>query len=186
MIEYAQKRSQHAELWQDDISCFKSPPQKVSCVVTFLGSLYLRDGKELQLHLRKVHEALIPGGLYIMDWCVLFDSPENRSDSWTVQTDQGTYEVLYSTEVIDASSGLMSECLHVQVRTATMHISATSGTQQKLFSYEEMVGHVKSMGCWEILGCWNNWDLYSPTEQCDRVTRPLFVIRALNVKPLIG
>jgi SAM-dependent methyltransferase len=179
MIEYAQKRSKHAHLWQDSISSFQPPAPKVSCVVTFLGALYLRDGEELQLHLHRVHQALVAGGLYIMDWCVLFDSPENRSDSWSVETAQGVFEVSYTTEVVDVSPGLMSERLNVVAKTATASIRATSATLQKLFSYDEMVAHVTSMGCWEIVGCWNNWDLSSPALQCERVTRPLLVLRAL-------
>lgn len=179
MIEYAQERSKHARLWQDSISSFEPPTSKVSCVVTFLGSLYLRDVEELQLHLHRVHQALAPGGLYIMDWCVLFDSPVNRSESWTVQTDRGVLEVSYTTEVVDISSGLMSERLDVLAKTATATIHATSATLQKLFSYHEMVAHVTSMECWEILGCWNNWDLSSLALKCERVTRPLLALRAL-------
>lgn len=59
---------------------------KVDFVYVLLGSLCAKSTSELRTHFNSVAQVLKKGGLYLLDWCIQYETPfeADDGDSWEI------------------------------------------------------------------------------------------------------
>ena len=185
MLDYAKERAKDlgaaATFIRADMRHF-SLRTPVDFVYVMLGSLYAETTDDLLSHFAAVAQALNPGGLYLLDWCINFqwDGTPADEQSWTIEENRVIVDVKYMTEsVIDRAAQTYREKLVMDVNDHGKTLRLGSTEVRRTIFPQEFLLLVEKSGDFEFIGWWNNWDLNEPIEKTERVDRPIAVVRRL-------
>ena len=172
MLAYAQRRTPEAQLQQAVFTPSNLPRVDLACCL--LGSLYLKSAAELKQHLDRLAAAVRPGGLYILDWCMLWDEPTAHQDLWLASYAGRPIKVCYDMSAVE-NDGLVTERLWI----GGDDFQASGTTRQYPFSVGHFHDRVAAHADWEWAGAWNDWDLSAPlpAHDCAEVVRPVTALR---------
>lgn len=147
-------------------------------VYIMLGSLYVNNTEELLSHFSSVQEALKPGGLYFLDWCIDFSSLDNSQDSWTMRRDGITVTTRYSTRLRNAAEQLFEENILFTIKDNGKHLKLLhTGLRRAIFPQEFVLAATK-LNDFELLGWWNDWNWERPLgDGRGEIVRPITVLR---------
>jgi len=127
-----------------------------------------------------VAEALKPGGLYFLDWCVQFDIPLAWDKiSWDMK--EGNIKVTNTVgwKVISRVEQTVEEIITLEVDDNGEKHEIT-GTELKRAIYpQEFLLYIERHKNFEFVGWWNNWDMNVPLETVEKIDRPIVVIRRI-------
>ncbi|MFW5860386.1 MAG: class I SAM-dependent methyltransferase [Planctomycetota bacterium] len=175
MLGEAAARHPRAGFIQADVADF-ALPEPVDLLCVFLGSLYLADREALDRHLDHASAALRPGGLYFMDWCVLFDDPTELRDHWTAS--RGPVQLKCDFHAEPANGGCFTEILTLAVDDDGHRFHLEERTTQFAITEGELLAALQRNGRFALVGSWNAWDLSRPLpEPACQVERPITVLR---------
>ncbi len=149
-----------------------------------LGSLYARNTEELSTHFKSVARVLEPGGLYMLDWCVLFDqSPAFASEegqSWRMEKDGIVVEVNVKLSNIDPVEQIVLEIATLNVEDCGKTLTISSSDLRRMMYPQEFLLMIDAMDEFEFAGWWNDWDLKQPLSQVEsEISRPIALIRRI-------
>ena len=88
--------------------------EPVDFAFILLGSLYTRNTTELLSHFDAVSRALKHGGLYLLDWCVQFALPTERTESWEMSRDDITVKTTYRVKPINPVEQTVEETITLE------------------------------------------------------------------------
>lgn len=175
MLAEAVARHPRAQFLEADVASFVLP-ECVDLLCVFLGSLYLADRPALDRHLARAAAALRPGGLYFMDWCVLFDDPRDLRDHWSVS--RGPVRLSCDFRAEPAQPGCFTEILTLAVDDDGHRFHLEERTTQFAITESELLAGLRRDGRFALVGSWNAWDLSRPLpEPGCQVERPITVLR---------
>jgi SAM-dependent methyltransferase len=151
-------------------------------VYVMLGSLYAQTTDDLLSHFAAVAQALTPGGLYLLDWCINFqwDTTSTHKQRWTIEKNGVTIDAEYMIEdVVDRAAQTYRDKLVVDVNDhgKTRRLESVE-VRRNIFPQEFLLLAEKS-GEFEFIGWWNNWNLDEPVERAEHIDRPITVLRRL-------
>jgi len=154
---------------------------KVDFAYLLLGSLFVKSTKDILSHFACVAEALKPGGLYLLDWCVDFllgVSP--KKENWTVEKEGVKIDIRFIDEgVIERTAQLSKYRIDAEVIDQGEHIHLGNEVIVRKIFPQEFLLLVEKTTKFEFVGWWNNWDLAQPIEQAERIARPITLVRRI-------
>jgi SAM-dependent methyltransferase len=182
MLEYARAKASaqgvKATFMKGDMCSFRID-KPVEFAFVALGSLYARTTAELIAHLKSVADALTPGGLYLLDWCVSFHFKENliRKQTWKVESGKIKMEVNYIIDNVDLTTQVQKARLVLDVDDDGKKLHMESNEMRRLLFPQEFLLLVEKVGRLEFIGWWDNWNLARPIHEVDETTRPIALLR---------
>lgn len=182
MLDYAVDKWRHLqprpEFIEGDMVRFKIPC-KVDFAFVMLGSLYLSSMKEFNSHFDSMAQALNPGGLYFLDWCVQFDDPMKYADTNYVawERDGVTVESRFNIRLIDPAEQMYEEVWTLDVNDRGQRRNLQMTERNRAVFPREFLNFVKSRPDFEFVGWWREWDLTQPIDSISEITRPVALLR---------
>jgi len=181
MIEFAQEKAREHGL---DVHFYLANfvdfqiEKPVDFVYIMLGSLYVNNTEELLSHFANVYQALKPGGLYFLEWCIDFASLDNSLDSWVMRQDGITVTTRYSTRLHNAPEQLYEENILFTIKDKGKPLKLLhTGLRRAIFPQEFVLAATKLNG-FELLGWWDDWNWNRPLgEGRGEIVRPITVLR---------
>ena len=185
MLDYARRKAEKlgiaATLLRDDMRDF-SLDGPVDFAYTMLGSLYAKTTENINSHLNSVANALSPGGLYFLDWCVNFQwaDPSNSDQSWSIENGQAKIEVRFRTEVLDRAAQTVRNTLTANIDDGGKLLKLDAEDIVRTIFPQEFLLLVERSKKFEFLGWWNNWKLEAPIREATRIARPIVLLRRIT------
>jgi len=148
-------------------------------VYILLGSLRTQTLNEQLSHFNSVSKALKPGGLYLLDWCVQFETPLVQEDSQDWEMEQDGIKVRYTVgwKTISLVDQTFEETQTMDVDDHGKKFAAKESGIVRAIYPQEFLHLVASLKDFEFVGWWNNWILKEPVEEASNIQRPIVVIR---------
>jgi len=184
MLQYARQKSRrigaNVKLFRRDMVAF-SLRMKVDFVYVLLGSLHARNTKELRSHFDSVAKVLRNGGLYLLDWCVQYESPwaQEGGETWHMKREGVHVKVTVSWKVVDPVEQTFEETIALEVDDHGKCLTLEEKEIKRAIYPQEFLCIISSSGAFEFVGWWNNWDLSQPLEKAARIDRPIALLRRL-------
>jgi len=183
MVEFAKEKAKNENL---DVQFYLANfvdfrlKEPVDFIYIMLGSLYVNNTEELLSHFSAVEQALKPGGLYFLDWCIDFSPLDNTQDSWVMRKDGITVTTLYTTRLFHAAEQLYEENILFTVKDHGIQKTlAHRGSRRAIFPQEFVLATTK-LHHFELLGWWNDWNWKRPLgEGRTEIIRPITILRRL-------
>ena len=184
MIDYAQRKSKalgiRPILLLANMTDF-SLEMPVDFAYTMLGSLYAKTTHEILSHLASVAEALNPGGLYLLDWCVNFQWDEVIGEqNWSIEKEGVKVDVKFMNEgVVDRLAQTWKNKIIVEVDDHGRIFHLENIEVSRMIFPQEFLLLIEKSGLFEFIGGWNNWNMAEPIEVARGIERPITLIRRL-------
>jgi SAM-dependent methyltransferase len=182
-LQYLQRRLARRQLtaqtWVDDLARFTVRPPVDAAVCTFNTFRHLLTEADAAEHLRRVAQAIRPGGLYILGFHVLpLDVDEGCVERWRAKA--GSLEVTCTLRILSASRRKRQE----QVRLAMLvrrpqrtwrlrtefPLRMYTGTQ-----FRRLLARVPEFELCDVFDFW--YEIDSPLPFDDELTDAVFVLR---------
>lgn len=187
MLDYARKKAKNlqiaATLLRADMRRF-SLDTAVDFAYTMLGSLYAKTTEDIDSHLNSVADALNPGGLYLLDWCVNFQwaDPSDSDQSWSIEKGAVKVEVSFRTEISDRVAQTVRNKLTANIDDGGKLFKLEAEDVVRTIFPQEFLLLVERSRKFEFLGWWNNWKLEEPIREVTRITRPIVLLRRKSLQ----
>jgi len=153
---------------------------RVDFACVLLASLYARDTAHLHAHFDAMAWALLPGGLYLMEWAVDFDPMVDVVDAWDVKRDGVRIHASYWTRCINRVEQLYEDTIHLDINDCGEHqVIEDTAIRRRIFP-QEFLAFIERHPAFEFVGWWNDWDLGQPIDGTKPVNRPIIVIRRIR------
>ena len=180
MVAYAESRAAQAggkaQILRAGMTSF-SLPHTVDFAYLPLSSLYVQNGAEMEAHFAAVSEALRPGGLYLLEWCVNFDPFVDIVDTWEIDRDGAHIDASYYMRWVDRVEQRVEETIHLCVAHDGKEFELEQKAQRRLVFPQEFLAFVRAHHAFEFVGWWNDWNLDFPVDGAEPAHRPITVIR---------
>ncbi len=181
MLDFSRQKAETlgftVNLYQGDLVDFELP-EPVDFVYTMMGSLYVNTTADLLSHFASVYQALKPGGLYFLDWCIDFSPLDDTRDTWVMKRDDIEVKTYYSTRLLSAPLQHYKEEVTFLVRDGKNHLKLQNSAVRRGIYPQEFILAATKVNNFEFLGWWNDWDLYSPLENTrGEIIRPISLLR---------
>ena len=147
-----------------------------------LASLYVTNTDELRAHFRAMADALRPGGLYLMEWCVDFDPMVDVIDSWEIERDGVRVQASYWSCSVNRIDQLYEDTLHLEIDDRGKRFTLEDKALRRRIFPQEFLAFVRDYTHFEFVGWWNDWDLDQPITGEHGVDRPIIVLRRLRTE----
>jgi SAM-dependent methyltransferase len=184
MLEYSRKKASRigveANLIHGDMVDF-SLNGSVDFVYVLLGSLYVKSTSELKTHFDSVARVLKEGGLYLLDWCIQYETPfeTEGGDSWEMERDGVKVKTTVSWKAINRVEQTFEETIVMDVDdNGEKHDIAGKEIKRAIYP-QEFLCLISGSKNFEFIGWWNNWDLGQPLEQVIKIDRPIALVRRI-------
>jgi SAM-dependent methyltransferase len=189
MLDHARKKAQKlaiapiaATLLKADMRSF-SLGRTVDFAYIMLGSLHAKTTEDIDSHLSSVANALNPGGLYFLDWCINFQwaNPSGSTQSWSIDKTLVKIEVSFRTEVLNPASQTVRNRLIAKIDDDGKVFDLEETEIVRTIFPQEFLLLVEKSQKLEFVGWWNNWTLEEPIEGATRIRRPIALLRRKNL-----
>ncbi|MEZ4621895.1 MAG: class I SAM-dependent methyltransferase [Caldilineaceae bacterium] len=140
-----------------------------------MGSLQYLTNDEFLRHLDRVHEHLNPDGLYILEWCVEYETTVDTQSSWREPSPLGEIGVLYSRQQRSALQQSFNEQIEFIVNGEL--VASTTDVVYLRYPNEFTLLLQSRDPQWEIIGHYNQWNLDTPLKNADVINRPLCILK---------
>ena len=151
--------------------------EPVDFAFVLLGSLLARNTAELGAHFDCVGRALRPGGLYLLDSCVIFTPRPEIEETWEMVDGDVKVGVTYRAVLQDPVEQIAEETMTLEVEHKDQStVLREVGLQRQIYP-QEFLMFVANRSDFELAGWWNNWDLSQPTKGTQEINRPIAVLR---------
>jgi len=182
MIDYslkkAEKQNIDINLIQADMTNF-SLKEKVDFAYTPLGSLFVKNDKELTSHFDSVAQSLYEGGLYLLDWCIEFSIKEGEETTWTTEEGNITVTTTVFWKPISLARQIFEENIILKVNDNGKQIEVSDKNIRRAVYPQEFRLFIDNFRKFEFIGWWNNWDLDQPLDDAGVISRPIIVLRRI-------
>jgi SAM-dependent methyltransferase len=182
MLEYSAEKARRAEVRVDlicaDMNDF-SLNREVDFVYIMLGSLSVRNTTELSRHFDCVAKALKHGGLYLLDWCVQFETlwTTEGSGTWVMERDGIKVKTTVSWKPINRVDQTFEETIIQEVDDHGKKLETIDKDVKRAIFPQEFLLFISSRSEFEFVGWWNKWDLDQPLDNADKIDRPIVLVR---------
>lgn len=181
MLEFAQEKakahSYDARFYLANLVDFQLEAP-IDFLYIMLGSLYVGNTDELISHFKAAEEALKPGGLYFLEWCIDFSPLDNTQDSWVMRRDGVTVTTRYTTRLNHAGDQLYDENILFTIKDRGQERKLLHKGLRRAIYPQEFVLAATKMHRFELLGWWNDWNWHQPIgQERGEIIRPITVLR---------
>jgi SAM-dependent methyltransferase len=184
MLEYSRKKAldigAEANLIHGDMVDF-TLDTSVDFIYVLLGSLFVKSTSELVGHFNSLARALKKGGLYLLDWCIQYETPfeAEGGDSWEMERDGIKVKATVSWKAISRVEQTFEETIILNVDDHGEKDNIVGREIKRAIYPQEFLCLISGLRDFEFVGWWNNWDLGQPLEQTDKIDRPIALVRRI-------
>ena len=182
MLKYAQNKTEAsntpARFELADMMDFRLAEQ-VDFAFILLGSLQARNTAELISHFDSVSRVLKSGGLFFLDWCVVFTPRTESVESWEMVSGRTKVKAAFQTTLVNPPEQIFEETLTLHVDDAGKRKVFRETTLARQMYPQEFLLFITTRKNFEFVGWWNNWDLTQPLGEIQKVSRPIIILRRL-------
>jgi len=150
---------------------------KVDFAYILLGSLYVKNTKELISHFNSVSQVLKKGGLYFLDGCIQFTPSTRYSESWEIEHKGIKVKTTYSTQIVNSLEKTFEEVILLNVNDKGKTKKIVERTIKHSIYPQEFLFFIANRKDFEFIGFWNNWNLSQPLQGTNRISRPIAIVR---------
>lgn len=156
----------------------------VDVIFVALGDLYARNAREVDDFLDSCAEALRPGGLVLLDWCIQFQPEKtfkSEGDSWTMERDGVRVDARVTMVPASATEQSFNETLELVVDDRGRRHELRSVSRKYALYPQQFLRLIETHPALEFVGWWNNWDLEQPlSAETVEIFRPIALLRKLE------
>ncbi len=185
MLEYSRQKASRVgaqvKLIHADMIDF-SLERTVDFVYVLLGSLSAESTSELITHFDTVAGALNKGGLYLLDWCVQYETPfeAEGGSSWQIERGGIKVKTTVSRTAISRVEQTFEETMVLEVNDHGKELRLVDKGIRRCIYPQEFLLFISGHKDFEFVGWWNNWDLSQPLlEQATKIGRPIALVRRI-------
>ncbi len=184
MLEYSREKAlrigAEVNLIQTDMIDF-SLETKVDFVYVLLGSLFVRSTSQLTSHFNSVAKVLKKGGLYLLDWCIQYETPfeAEGGDSWEIEREGIKVKTTILWKAVNRVEQTVEETITLEVNDHGEKRDIVGREIKRAIYPQEFLCFVSGFKHFEFVGWWNNWDLRQPLEQANKFDRPIALVRRI-------
>ncbi len=181
MLEYSRQKAVKAnidaEFIQESMIDFNIDAE-FEFVYTLLDSLFAINTKELFRHFKSVAGVLKKGGLYLLDWCVLFDPPwETRGEtSWEMEQDGIRVKTMVEWKPICLARQSFEETITFEIDDNGKKLTLSGKDIRRAIYPQEFLRMIELIDEFEFVGWWNRWNLDEPLEKAIKIDRPIILL----------
>jgi len=185
MLAYAEEKLApypgRSTLFKSDLADFVCHVP-VQFVYVLIGSLYVETEEGLWTHFDSVAEALSPGGLYFLDWCIQFEDPTGPHVVRDFEIESGDIRLKshFDIEVINPKARVYREEWKVEVTENGKSQSFEAVETNRAIFPDEFLEFLDKQGRFELAGWFQDWDLTRPIEASGEVDRPIVILRKIR------
>jgi len=154
--------------------------EQVDFAFVLLGSLQARNTEEFVSHFDSVARALRPGGLYLLDSCVIFSPRLETVESWEMARGDVRVKTKYRAVLRDPVEQIAEETITLEVEDEGQRVVLREVGLQRQIYPQEFLMFMASRRDFEFVGWWNDWDLRQSLEGTREINRPIAVLRRLQ------
>lgn len=180
MLQFSRDKAEElglgASLFSEDMVSFKLEKQADFAYV-MLGSLYVKSTEELHSHFDSMSQAIRPGGLYLLDWCVQFKPISDHSDSWKREHEDIKIKTTYSSQVVDPVLQTYEETITLEVDDHGEQIEIQEKCIRRAVYPQEFLFFISLRPDFEFVGWWNDWNLSIPLSGDVAINRPIVLLK---------
>lgn len=181
MLEFAKQKAEDnnysAQFYQANLIDFQLE-DPADFLYIMLGSLYVGNTDELLNHFKAAYDALKPGGIYFLDWCVDFSPLDNTVDSWVTRKGRVSVTTQYSTRLRHAGEQLYDENLVFTIKDQGEHHKLYHRGIRRAIHPQEFLLAATKFNDFEFIGWWNDWDWNQPIgKEKGEIVRPITILR---------
>jgi SAM-dependent methyltransferase len=154
---------------------------KFDFVYILVGSLFVRDDRELVSHFDSVARCLRRGGLYLLDWCIEFEPPGQGSEvtSWEMKRGDIAVTTAVRWKAVNLAAQTFEERISFDICDNGRKLYFEDSSTRRALYPQEFLMFIKARPDFEFIGWWNLWDLTQPLEKASKVDRPVVLIRRI-------
>ena len=149
----------------------------VDFAYVMLGSLFLKNTMDLVSHFDSISRAVRPGGLYLLDWCIRFDTNDSVESSWETRRGKTRVKATFSSTVLDKVEQIYKDYDALEVFENGEARKFESKSIRRVIFPQEFRSFISGRGDFKFLGWWNNWDLDVPLRGDQKINRPIVLLR---------
>ena len=150
-------------------------PYRFDLAFVLMGSLVYLSNDEFLQHLDRVHMHLNPDGLYIQEWCIEYSPSMQSQSSWTESSPLGEVGVHYSRRQRSALNQSFDEQFDLTLNGEL--VASTTEIVYVRYPNEFALLLQCRRTQWELVGCYNRWDLDTPLPDAQEISRPLCILK---------
>ena len=184
MLEYSRRKSlrigARVNLVRANMIDF-SLKKKFDFAYIMLGSLSVKSTSELISHFNSVARVLKKGGLYLLDWCIQYDSPwkSEGGGTWTIERDGTKVKTTVSWKVVSRVEQTFEENIILEVNDHGKKFRIIGKDIKRAIYPQEFLCFISNTKIFEFVGWWNIWDLNQPLAKVNKIDRPITLIRRI-------
>jgi SAM-dependent methyltransferase len=152
---------------------------EIDFVYVLLGSLSVKNTRELVTHFDSVARTLRKGGLYLLDWCIQYDPPweSEGKDSWERACGGITVRTTISWKAVKRVEQTFEETITLDIDDHGRQLSVVGRDVKRAVYPQEFLLFISGREDFDFVGWWNNWDFSQPLEEAGRIDRPIALVR---------
>jgi SAM-dependent methyltransferase len=180
MLDFSKARLQAAGLQADGVLHMANMkdfniPHRFDLAFVLMGSLQCLSNDEFLQHLDRVYTHLNPGGLYILEWCIEYAPSPQLQSSWREPSPLGQIGMNYSRQQRSAINQTFEERIDLTV-DGELVASTTEIVYLRYPNEFALLLQCRNRQ-WEMVGCYNHWDLKTPIDDSQEINRPLCILK---------
>ncbi len=166
------------EFLNADMTSFQTD-QPVEFAYVMLGSLYVNTPDEMNSHFVSMADALRPGGLYLLDWCVQFGDPMKYADRNEVTHERDGIRIKsrFDIRLIDPPRQMYEEVWTLDIDDHGHRQQLQRTEQNRAIFPDEFLSFVNGRSDFEFVGWWSDWDFAQPISDNRQIIRPFALLR---------
>lgn len=182
MLDYAQYQWRNLcpspRLIEADMVQFELP-DKVDFAFVLLGSLYLNSVDEMNRHFDCMAQALRPGALYFLDWCVQYGDPLAHAfdNAYRIEKDGIVVESAFSIRLVDETERMYEEVWTLEVNDHGRHRRFNMIERNKAILPEDFERFIAARPDFEIVDRFADWEIDRQIEPGAEARRPVILVK---------
>lgn len=161
--------------------------KKFDFAFLMLGSLYVKNQKEMENHFDSMADCLNKGALYFLDSCIQLSDPEHHDKiQYTIEKNGVTINSRFDIKLLDKNSNLYEEIWTLNINDNGRHKRFEMIEKNEALSPEKFIEFISQRNDFELVGNWLNWDFETPFDpnekssyQSSQENRSVAILRKL-------
>jgi len=152
---------------------------KVDFAYVLLGSLYVKNTKELISHFDSVSKVLKKGGLYFLDGCIQFKPSTRYGERWKIEHKGTIVKSTYSIQIVNSLEQIFEEVISLNVNDKGKTKKIVEKTFKRIIYPQEFLFFIANRKDFEFVGFWNNWNFSQSLQGTEKISRSIAIVKKI-------
>jgi cyclopropane fatty-acyl-phospholipid synthase-like methyltransferase len=140
-----------------------------------MGSLHYLDNKDFLSHLEAMKRHIVPGGVYVLEWCIHYSPLQELEEKWSQSSPIGEVAVIFHAEQTKPSLQQYREKIQLYLN-GELKAESTESIYPRYPNEFKMLIESRSSD-WDMLHQCNDWNLDAGIDSSGTINRPLCILK---------